>query len=222
MEIAAARAGRGRLRALRGGQLRPAGLRVPSQHRVLDGRALPGARPFGGHDDAERGAPHAREGRAGDRRPGRAQMAAEDLMLGMRMTVGVTDERVEAGRRRCCPSPRRRWTELAGEGLAEHRERALAPHRARLALRQRALRGAVRPGAVGARFDLHPPMPRPLSCRSCALRAPTGGPAGSPTSPRARRVDRASPCGQGPTKGSHRSFFTFPTLVSTRGFRLLI
>lgn len=60
-----ARAGFGGLRALRGGQLRPPRLCTCRHNIVLDRRALPGPGPFGCHDDAERAASHAGEGRPG-------------------------------------------------------------------------------------------------------------------------------------------------------------
>ena len=64
------------------------------------------------------------------------QMVAEDLMLGMRMTAGVSDEHDDGAGR------------LGAAGARRARRRPLAAHRARLALRQRAVRRPVRSGRL--------------------------------------------------------------------------
>ncbi len=73
------------------------------------------------------------------------QMAAEDLMLGMRMARGVPDEQVEAAAA-LLPEAAAAFAELEEAGLVVRKRRPLPSHRARLALRQRALRPPVRLG----------------------------------------------------------------------------
>ncbi len=73
------------------------------------------------------------------------EMAAEDLMLGMRMTAACPTSWCSARRAAAARRPAV-LARLAGQGLVRARGRALAAHRARLALRQRAVRRAVRSG----------------------------------------------------------------------------
>ena len=68
----AARTRSGRLCALRGRKLRETRIRMPPQHRLLDGEALSRLRHVGRHHDPERRAAHAGAGRTGGGRSGRA------------------------------------------------------------------------------------------------------------------------------------------------------
>ena len=81
------------------------------------------------------------------------QMAAEDLMLGMRMTDGVSDERA-ARAAELLPEAPATLAALEERGLVEHAGGRWRPPSA-MALRQRAVRRPVRPGALSVgRFAL--------------------------------------------------------------------
>ena len=72
------------------------------------------------------------------------QMVAEDLMLGMRMTRGVSGEKI-AEARLVLPRLDETIDKLVEEGLAAWSEDSLAPDREGMASRKRALRRAFRP-----------------------------------------------------------------------------